>query len=194
MIRNAWESGPLKDHLETVNNAMNMCFADEASSAFKSEGKTWKDCVTIEAQLNCHPRVWSSLMCVMAFSSLIGAPIVSIYPESGQTALEKLFNCRILPKIETPGRKEIVVIWSRSGNLDYTPNSPYQPNHFVPLFLLPKTTTEDLKKSTDSPKTKSNKKSSGANTIVTMKRKHDNSESNNDQPSSKRTPAAGREA
>ena len=82
---------------------MNMCLADEASSVFNSEGKTWKDCVTIEVQLNCHPRVWSPLMCVMALSFVIGAPIVSIYPENGQSGLEKLFDCRILPRIETPG-------------------------------------------------------------------------------------------
>lgn len=75
----------------------------------------------------CYDKRWAGLTEMMALSSVIGHVIYSVYP----TCLP-LFHGPIVPRMGTPPTS-CYIIWTCDSALDN--NRPFQPNHFVPLFV-----------------------------------------------------------
>ena len=90
-----------------------------------------------EAFVVCEVRAWSSLVHIMAMSSVLCRPIVSMYP-SVQFKYRCLVNGIINPRTSdtsaTP-KEPLNILWSRDGNLDNADGGWYISNHFVPLVL-----------------------------------------------------------
>ena len=90
-----------------------------------------------EAIGGCEIGEWSSLMHIMALSTVIGQPIFTIYPSCSK-AIRPLLQGLIKPRIQTSNKIAdnncFYILWSRDGGLDSRPNAIYVPNHFVPLF------------------------------------------------------------
>ena len=84
---------------------------------------------------------WSSIHHVMAMSTILGQPIISLFPDS-DTCFGKAFNTEIKPARQIQSlnlgspqtRIPIVILWSRAGSLCHDA-AYYEPNHVVPIFL-----------------------------------------------------------
>ena len=120
------------------NNAFSALLSDESSKCFKGDRV---ECINKEATLNLRDRNWSSMVCMMALSSVIERDIISIYPKCSETKIRALLDCTIRPRVEVIVIDPIRILWSRAGGLDVRPNSRFAPNHFVPVIRC----NEDLK-------------------------------------------------
>ena len=90
-----------------------------------------------EAIGGCQLGEWSSLMHIMALSTVISRPVFTIYPSCAE-AIRPLLHGLVKPRINRPdvfsNNDCFHILWSRDGGLDSRPNAIYVPNHFVPLF------------------------------------------------------------
>lgn len=75
----------------------------------------------------CYDKRWAGLTEMMALSSVIGHVIYSVYP-----TCSPLFHGPIVPRMGTPPTS-CYIMWTYDSALDN--NGPFQPNHFVPLFV-----------------------------------------------------------
>ena len=58
-----------------------------------SARKNYSECVKVEALRNCIDiQRWSPSVCIMALSNVVGLPIISIYPDSGDEFAVLLSN------------------------------------------------------------------------------------------------------
>ena len=90
-----------------------------------------------EAFVACEVRAWSSLVHIMAMSSVLARPIVSMYPSvqfKYRCLVNRVINPRPSATSATP-KEPLNILWSRDGNLDNTDGGWYIPNHFVPVVL-----------------------------------------------------------
>ena len=96
----------------------------------------------LEVKLSSRRKRWSSLLHVMAMSTVIQRPIVSLYP-TVDFEFRRLMNNTIRPLRQqcppvyiqnNPFSPIVAVLWSRDGNFDNTPGVPFQPNHVVPVI------------------------------------------------------------
>ena len=113
------------------NNAFSALLSDESSKCFKGDRV---ECINKEAALNLRDSNWSSMVCMMALSSVIKRHIISIYPKCSETKIRALLDCTIRPRVEVNVIDPIRILWSRAGGLDARPNSRFAPNHFVPVI------------------------------------------------------------
>ena len=101
--------------LKTVlhfTSADNMVDCNDTKAAFRSE-----------AELNCNTNEWSSLVCIMALSTVIN----SIYSPKLNTRLYQLFTRIFKSRSEDASSKTLTLLWSTTENVaTYT-----RPNHFV---------------------------------------------------------------
>ncbi|CAH3034148.1 unnamed protein product, partial [Porites lobata] len=90
-----------------------------------------------EAIGGCQLGEWSSLMHIMALSTVISRPVFTIYPSCAE-AIRPLLHGLVKPRINRPdvfsNNDCFHILWSRDGGLDSRPNAIYVPNHFVPLL------------------------------------------------------------
>lgn len=89
----------------------------------------------------CEVRAWSSLVLIMALSSVLSmypsVLLLSMYP-SVQFKYLCLVNQVINPRpsdTSTTPKEPLNILWSRDGNLDNTDGGWYIPNNFVPVVL-----------------------------------------------------------
>ena len=61
----------------------------------------------------------------------------SYYSEVGLPNIETCLNCELSPRDSSSSGDPVHLLWSRDGDFDNRPNVAYQPNHFVPLFVIP---------------------------------------------------------
>ena len=91
------------------------------------------EAVKAEAMSASKDKVWSSLVHLMALSTVIKRPIFSVYPNTNP-ALRPLIRGLVHPRVSSAADVlPIYILWSRDGNLDNRSGAVYQPNHFVPL-------------------------------------------------------------
>ena len=64
----------------------------EASDLYNGAMRNFSQCVKVEAVRNCIDRRWSPFICIMALSSVMGLPVLSIYPHSGDEYAAMLSN------------------------------------------------------------------------------------------------------
>ena len=85
----------------------------------------------------CEVRAWSSLVHIMAMSSVLCRPIVSMYPSvqfKSRCLVNRVINPRTSDTSATP-KEPLNILWSRDGNLDNADGGWYILNHFVPVIL-----------------------------------------------------------
>ena len=91
------------------------------------------EAVKAEAMSASKDKVWSSLVHLMALSTVLKRPIFSVYPNTNP-ALRPLIRGLVHPRVSSAADVlPIYILWSRDGNLDNRSGAVYQPNHFVPL-------------------------------------------------------------
>ena len=85
----------------------------------------------------CEVGAWFSLVHIMAMSSVLSRPIVSMYPSvefKYRCLVNQVINPRTSDTSATP-TEPLNILWSRDGNLDNEDGGWYIPNHFVPVVL-----------------------------------------------------------
>ena len=97
------------------NNAFCALLSDESSRHFKGERR---GCILIEANLNLRNRNWSSMICMMALSSVIKRDVKSIYPECDNRKVKSLLDCIVKPRIAVQANDPLRILWSRVGGLN----------------------------------------------------------------------------
>ncbi|CAH3178652.1 unnamed protein product [Porites lobata] len=91
------------------------------------------EAVKAEAMSASKDKVWSSLVHLMALSTVLKRPIFSVYPNTNP-ALRPLILGLVHPRVSSAADVlPIYILWSREDNLDNRSGAVYQPNHFVPL-------------------------------------------------------------
>ena len=80
---------------------------------------------------------WSSIVHVLALSSVLSEPIVSVFPDVPHYA-RSLYHCVIQPQstsqhLNVSGFRPLINFWSQYGNPSKAADLPYTPNHVVPL-------------------------------------------------------------
>ena len=134
-------------HFATDNTAFTAVISDAALG----EGYDRKDTdsrievVKREASRNSVPGTFSSLICMMALSSVIGKDVFSLYPEeiAKETKYSQCNNGLIKPRMyhdrfhnKFNENHNIILLWSRDGSSSFIPgtSTEFKPNHFVPLI------------------------------------------------------------
>ena len=85
----------------------------------------------------CEVRAWSSLVHIMAMSSVLCRPIVSMYPSvqfKSRCLVNRVINPRTSDTSATP-KEPLNILWCRDGNVDNADGGWYILNHFVPVIL-----------------------------------------------------------
>ena len=117
-----------RECFSSVNNILKACVSDASINM----DLVSENLVQHEAISNCNAKSWSSFLCILALSSVIGRNIHSVYPDFGLLKEKLLFNQVVTPRsISTSS--DIFVLFCREGNLSTTGH--FVPNHFVPLVL-----------------------------------------------------------
>ena len=125
------------DPFECIENKFLVTLCHDASDIFSPDKQNYKECIQKEGILNLNNKRWSSLMCLLALSSVIGMQIRSIYPTTDihdTNRYEDMFNLVAIPSTYTNQNAVINILWSRSCSLDNTKNVSFKPNHFVPVL------------------------------------------------------------
>ena len=91
-----------------------------------------------EAIKNCVDKSWTSILCILALSSVCNRSICSLYPESGEKLFRVLFNSVVHPSGESiTSQPNINILFCRSGITRLhkgNNNNKFQANHFVPII------------------------------------------------------------
>lgn len=91
-----------------------------------------KDMILAEAMINLKNYTRSSLMTMLALSSVIERNIVSVYPNTHDFQSE-IFNGEMQPRSGESKERALHIMWSQINNLDVN-KGKFTPNHFVPLI------------------------------------------------------------
>ena len=83
-------------------SADNMVECNDTKAAFRSE-----------AEINCNTNEWSSLVCIMALSTVINLPIHSIYSPKLNTRLYQLFTSIFKSRSEDANSKALNLVKHR---------------------------------------------------------------------------------
>lgn len=106
------------------------------TSAGEKQGQSTRravEAVKAEAMSASKDKVCSSLVHLMALSTVLKRPIFSVYPNTNP-ALRPLIHGLVHPRVSSAADVlPIYMLWSRDGNLDNRSGAVYQLNHFVPL-------------------------------------------------------------
>jgi hypothetical protein len=136
----------------------NTAFSSAASDGALADGYDRKDASTRtvvvqrEALRNAVSGCFSSLLCMMALTSVTGMEMTTVYPEKDCKS-SKFLNGTILPRAAHDSFSsklvqdvQLIIMWSRSG-ITILPgvDTNFQPNHFVPLVKLPNTSIPKAK-------------------------------------------------
>ena len=138
-----------------IFHSENTAFSAAASDGALADGYDRKDASTRtvvvqrEALRNAVSGSFSSLLCMMALTSVTGMRMTTVYPEnsSKESKYSKFMSGTILPRAahnlfssKLVQDVQLIIMWSMSG-ITILPgvDTTFQPNHFVPLVKLDKT-------------------------------------------------------
>ena len=97
-------------------------------------GKTKQDLVKQEAILNCNDKKWSSFLCILGLSSVLGRNIHTYYPDCGEERYKVFLNGIVKPRLPTKeALDDLHILFCYEGRIK--PGDTFQPNHFVPLLF-----------------------------------------------------------
>ena len=81
----------------------------------------------MKQKMNCVSCVWSSLLCIMALSTVVNCPIQSTYTPKSNTKIANLFTRKFKSCGKDPNTNILTLLWSTTESVStYT-----RPNHFV---------------------------------------------------------------
>lgn len=95
-----------------------------------------KEVMKEEAIATCTVSQWSGFIQILAFSSVTGRPIFTVYPSVYHDGIRKLLHGEVCPR-KRHNWGVMYVMWSRDSPLSTTPGIAFEPNHFVPLRSEP---------------------------------------------------------
>jgi hypothetical protein len=118
------------------NTQFLMSISENATKDSGTGDKGRKLSVIKEAILNSIDRTWTSLICMLGLSSVVGVSIKSLYPRS--QGYEKIIGGIIKPRCQNfnISTNDLSIMWTNSGIIN-TPECKFAPNHFVPIVLGP---------------------------------------------------------
>ena len=120
-------------------------------------GKTKQDLVKQEAILNCNDKKWSTFLCILGLSSVLGRNIHTYYPDCGEERYKVFLNGLVKPRLPTKeALDDLHILFCYEGRIK--PGDTFQPNHFVPLLFYTnqhKRKLSGVQSSSSSKKTKS---------------------------------------
>ena len=114
----------------TEDTYFHMCLREDTSRY--SDDHTRIQTITYEGNQTIADRRWSSFIHILALAKAIGVSIKSVYPDQNQNN-RTLLNRVVGDEGGAACAAQIIIMWTRSGNLDNRPSSQFEPNHFVPL-------------------------------------------------------------
>lgn len=126
-------------HPDIVSNHADTLFSILLSSQAQGvfdETRDRSSAIEEEAKYVCSQYNWSSMIQLMALSSVIQHPIQSVYPDANK-GIRPLIHTIITPVKMITHKQNIPVLsimWTRDGNLDNRDGALFQPNHFVPVI------------------------------------------------------------
>ena len=88
----------VEKHSEFHNSLKNLLPWSVSQECLDS-GLMTEDLVKKEAFLNCHDKKWSSFLCILSLSSVIGKDIRTYYPDSVEIRHKLMFNSLVHPRI-----------------------------------------------------------------------------------------------
>lgn len=134
-------------HFSKENTAFSAVISDAAlgKGYDRKDAESRIEVVKREACRNSVPGTFSSLICMLALSSVIGRNIVSLYPEEikKETRYSLCNNGLIKPKTYHEMFKNkfnenhsIILLWTKDGSSSFIPGTSreFKPNHFVPVI------------------------------------------------------------
>jgi len=114
----------------TEDTYFHMCLREDTSRY--SDDHTRIQTITYEGNQTIADRRWSSFIHILALAKAIGVSIKSVYPDQNQNN-RTLLNRVVGDEGGAACAAQIIIMWTRSGNLDNRPSAQFEPNHFVPL-------------------------------------------------------------
>ena len=114
-----------------------------AQSTDESDGdvETW---FRREGELTATPKKWSSVLQVLALSTVVQMDISMLYPSvpyarpalhGTVTPLREQSRQYNVSEDDTTVAHPMIIMWARDSNFDNTPGSMYTPNHVVPVVM-----------------------------------------------------------
>ena len=101
--------------------------------SLSTKDTTKEEAVVKEAITNCNALTWSSMMCLLALSSVIQSRIKSIYPNTSNY-YAVMFNGFVYPRV-TASEPDKHIMWTKSTSLE-TVGGSFKSNHFVPIVAI----------------------------------------------------------
>lgn len=138
-----------------------MALSDSALSALEKDNKN--AAILAEASNNCHNYMYSSFICLLALSSVVGCTIESYFPIAKEKdnaedetvqkgSLELMFNTCVLPRhLTMPVLRKIHIFRCASSPIDFVQAQqiPENKDHYVSLLQLKETTSRKGKGQTN---------------------------------------------
>ena len=127
-------SSIVEKHSEFENSLKNLLLCSVSQECLDS-GLMTEELVKKEALLNCHDKKWSSFLCILGLSSVIGKNIQTYYPDSGEIRHKLMFNALINPRnpVKLCSDVPVHILFCHEGIVK--PGEKFHPNHFVPLVF-----------------------------------------------------------
>lgn len=133
-------------YFKNINNLLPLSVSKEGLDT----GMTKADLVKQEAILNCNDKKWSSFLCILALSSVLGRNIYTYYPDCGEERYRLFLNCLVKPRLPTKHNfEDLHILFCFEGCIK--PGDTFLPNHFVPLLFY----SNQLKRKLQVPESKS---------------------------------------
>ena len=124
-----------KDSASSLEKVLSRSVTFEASDVVNSAKNNFSECVKVEALRNCIEKRWSPFICIMALSNVVGLPILSIYPDSGDEFAVLLSNATLYPRGKTcENSATLNLFWSVSTDLKGS--TSFRPNQIVPVVAI----------------------------------------------------------
>ena len=84
--------------------------------------------------LNCNDMKWSSFLCILVLSSVLGRNIHTYYPDCGEERYKVLLNGPVKPPLPAKeASDDLHILFCYEGRIK--PGNTFKPNHFVPLLF-----------------------------------------------------------
>ena len=84
-------------YFRIIDNLLPKSISEESLDS----GKTKQDLVKQEAILNCNDKKWSSFLCILGLSSVLGRNIHTYYPNCGEERYKVFLNGIVKPRLPT---------------------------------------------------------------------------------------------
>ncbi|XP_046842785.1 uncharacterized protein LOC124447678 isoform X1 [Xenia sp. Carnegie-2017] len=108
----------ISEHSDYFAQSLNNLLPLSVSKECLDTGYTTDELVKQEAILNCNDQKWSSFLCILGLSSVLGRKIHTFYPDSGESRYKLLFNRIVQPRLLSQrGLDAINILFCHEGSV-----------------------------------------------------------------------------